>query len=96
MILRFVFAASILALQASSFLIPLEISNEVETAKAQLESLWTNKANTIDLSCPGCTFLGPEKEGLEYNDKDENTIVSAIESAAIRVIPSQLTFESRN
>ena len=93
MILRSVFAAGILALQASAFLIPLEIVNEVESAKAQLESLWTNKANTIELSCPGCTFTGPEKDGLAYSEKDENTIVSEIQSAAIRVIPTQLTMD---
>ena len=96
MILRSFLAAGVLALHASAFLVPLEIANEVESAKAQLESLWTNKANTIELSCPGCAFAGPETQGIEYSDKDENIIVSGINSAAIRLLPSQLTIKTSN
>jgi len=74
MILRSVLAAGVLALQASAFLVPLEIANEVESAKAQLESLWSTQASTIELSCPGCTFPGPQQDGLEFSDNDENSI----------------------
>lgn len=82
MILRSTIAAALLALQASAFLVPLEVAEEVEAAKAQLEALWTNKAHTVELSCPGCTFPGPVQDGLEYATSDENTIVSAMDSIA--------------
>lgn len=79
MILRSALVAGVLALQASAFLVPLEVVKEVEAAKAQLESLWVNKAITVELACPGCTFYGPQQDGIEYSGTDENTIVSRIE-----------------
>jgi hypothetical protein len=82
MILRSALAAGVLALQASAFLVPLEVTKEVEAAKARLESLWWNQAHTVELSCPGCTFPGPQQDGIEYSSTDENTIVSLIDSIA--------------
>jgi hypothetical protein len=81
MILRSALVAGVLALQASAFLVPLEVVKEVEAAKAQLESLWVNKAITVELACPGCTFYGPQQDGIEYSGNDENTIVSRIEDS---------------
>lgn len=82
MILRSALFAGVLALQASAFLVPLEVAKEVEAAKAQVESLWSNNAHTIDLSCPGCTFPGPQQDGIEYSETDESTIVRRIVSIA--------------
>jgi hypothetical protein len=80
MILGSALVAGLLAWQASAFLVPLEVVKEVEAAKAQLEALWTNHVDTIDLSCPGCTFAGPQQDGVEYSESDENTIVSVNQS----------------
>jgi hypothetical protein len=80
MILGSALVAGLLAWQASAFLVPLEVAKEVEAAKAQLESLWTNHAHTIELSCPGCMFAGPQQDGVEYSESDENTIVSVTNS----------------
>src|SRR2546423_6364090 len=75
MILRSAVLAGILAVQASAFLVPLEVAKEVEAVKAQLQSLWPERAHTVELSCPGCRFAGPLQDGLEYTESDENTIV---------------------
>ena len=76
MILGSALVTGLLAWQASAFLVPLEVAKELEAAKAQLESFWTNHVHTIELSCPGCTFAGPQQDGAEYSESDENIIVS--------------------
>jgi hypothetical protein len=76
MILGSALVTGLLAWQASAFLVPLEVAKELEAAKAQLESFWTNHVHTIELSCPGCTFAGPLQDGVEYSESDENIIVS--------------------
>jgi hypothetical protein len=80
MILGSALVTGLLAWQASAFLVPLEVAKELEAAKAQLESFWTNHAYTIELSCPGCTFAGPQQDGVEYSESDENIIVSVAHS----------------
>jgi hypothetical protein len=82
MILRSTIVAGVLALQASAFLVPLEVAKGVEVAKAQLESLWSDNAHTVELSCPGCTFPGPQQDGIGYSETDENTIVCLVDSTA--------------
>lgn len=82
MILRSALAAGVLALQASAFLVPVEVVKEVEAAKARLESLWLHQAFTVELACPGCAFHGPPQDGVEYSGADENTIVSRFNSMA--------------
>ncbi|KIX09261.1 uncharacterized protein Z518_00340 [Rhinocladiella mackenziei CBS 650.93] len=52
--------ASALALPASAFLVPLEVSNAAEQAKAELGALLARPARTVDLDCPGCPFFGAE------------------------------------
>jgi hypothetical protein len=85
MILRSALVAGVLALQAlqaSAFLVPIEVVKEVEAAKARLESLWLHQALTVELACPGCAFHGPQQDGIEYSGADENTIVSRFDSMA--------------
>jgi hypothetical protein len=88
MILRSALVAGVLALQAlqalpaSAFLVPVEVVKEVEAAKAQLESLWSHEALTVELACLGCAFHGPQQDGIEYSGADENTIVSRFDSMA--------------
>ena len=75
MILRSLLAAGALALNASAFLIPLEISDQVEKAKTELATLLPYKAQTVQLACPNCIFPGPE-DGSDFSTDDETSIVS--------------------
>ncbi|EXJ91559.1 hypothetical protein A1O3_00107 [Capronia epimyces CBS 606.96] len=60
--------ASALALRASAFLVPLEVSNAAEQAKSELAALLTKTGRTVDLDCPGCPFFGIEDTTkLQYN-----------------------------
>lgn len=86
MILRSLVVAGILALQASSFLIPLEVKviQGEEAITTPFETPWTVQETTIELACPGCTYPGPAQEGIEYSEHDENYLVSTVQSMIIR------------
>jgi hypothetical protein len=67
--------AGCLALEASAFLVPLEVSEAAQQAKSELASLLANTGRTFDLDCPGCPYFGVED--TEHPDEDvENKIVS--------------------
>jgi hypothetical protein len=68
--------AGTLALQASAFLIPLEISKAVEEAKGQVETLWRQTTETVELDCPNCPFFAPEGTSSAWDEEDENKLVS--------------------
>jgi hypothetical protein len=67
--------AGTLALQASAFLIPLEIANAVEEAKVQVESLWSQSTQTVELDCPNCPFFAPKATSSSWDEDDENKLV---------------------
>jgi len=78
-------AASVLALQASAFLIPLEVSKAAEAAEAakgQIESLWMAKAQRVALACSQCPFYLDEQQLLEQ--RVDSTIVRHLPSGHIR------------
>lgn len=68
--------AGTLALQASAFLIPLEISKAVEEAKGQIHTLWRQTIETVELDCPNCPFFAPEGTSSAWDEEDENKLVS--------------------
>ncbi|KIW68147.1 hypothetical protein PV04_04113 [Phialophora macrospora] len=65
--------AGCLALEASAFLVPLEVSEAAQHAKSELASLLATTGHTVDLDCPGCPYFGVED--TEHPDDDvENQI----------------------
>ncbi|EXJ60947.1 hypothetical protein A1O7_05100 [Cladophialophora yegresii CBS 114405] len=52
--------AGCLALEASAFLVPLEVSEAAQQAKSELASLLATTGHTVDLHCPGCPYFGVE------------------------------------
>lgn len=74
--LRSALVAGIFALQASAFLVPLEISKAAEAAKGQIESIWSHSVHSIELDCPGCPILAPAGSETEWDEDDENRLVS--------------------
>ncbi len=52
-------AAGALALQASAFLIPLEVSREAGIAQMDKEM----KHQIVELDCPQCPFAGSDGDG---------------------------------
>jgi hypothetical protein len=82
MILRSALVAGVMALQASAFLVPLDVVKEVEAAKGRLQSLWLNRALTVELACPACPFYGLQQDGVAYSGTDDSTIVSLVDSMA--------------
>ncbi|KAJ9604785.1 hypothetical protein H2200_010900 [Cladophialophora chaetospira] len=65
--------AGCLALQASAFLVPLEVSEAAEQAKSELATLLATTGHTVDLDCPGCPYYGNE-DGDEASKDIENKI----------------------
>jgi hypothetical protein len=76
--LRSALAAGILALQASAFLVPLEISKAAEHANGQIESIWSQSAHSVELDCPNCPLLASPGTGVEWDEDDENRLVNPI------------------
>ena len=74
--LKSALVAGTLALQASAFLVPLEISKAAGEAKAQLESIWSQSTQTVELDCPNCPFFGPGDTLTTWDEDDENKLVS--------------------
>lgn len=82
--------ASALALRASAFLVPLEVSKAAEQAKSELAALLGKIGHTVDLDCPGCPFFGVEdnselqydvenKIHLEFNvDSDQSLTINGL------------------
>lgn len=68
--------AGTLALRASAFLIPLEISKVVEEAKGQVDSLRSQSTQTVELDCPNCPFFAPKGISSGWDEDDENKLVS--------------------
>ena len=67
--------ASALALKASAFLVPLEVSKAAEQAKSELASLLASRGHTVDLDCPGCPWFGAE-DSTHPDSEIETKIVS--------------------
>ncbi|ETI24195.1 hypothetical protein G647_03564 [Cladophialophora carrionii CBS 160.54] len=65
--------AGYLALQASAFLVPLEVSEAAQQAKSELASLLATTGHTVDLDCPGCPYFGVE-DTQHPEDDVENKI----------------------
>jgi hypothetical protein len=74
--LRSALVAGILALQASAFLVPLEISKAAKQAKGKIESIWSQSAHSVELDCPNCPLLASPGTGVEWDEDDENRLVS--------------------
>ncbi|EXJ93553.1 hypothetical protein A1O1_01945 [Capronia coronata CBS 617.96] len=56
------------ALEASAFLVPLEISKAAQQAKSELAALLAKPAHAVDLDCPGCPFFGvDDTTALQYD-----------------------------
>ena len=72
--------AGCLALEASAFLVPLEVSNAAEQAKSELASLLAATGRTVDLDCPGCPYFGSEEADDQHDV--ENKIVSTCSYAS--------------
>lgn len=68
--------ASVLALKASAFLVPFEVTKTGEDIRNEIASAFFAKTGrTVDLDCPGCPFFGVEDTSeLQYGV--ENKIVS--------------------
>ncbi|KIW29045.1 uncharacterized protein PV07_04891 [Cladophialophora immunda] len=52
--------AACLTLEASAFLVPLEVATAAKQAKSELASLLATTGHTVDLDCPGCPYFGTE------------------------------------
>ncbi|OAP57710.1 hypothetical protein AYL99_08448 [Fonsecaea erecta] len=52
--------AASLALEASAFLVPLEVATAAKQAKSELASLLATTGHTVDLDCPECPYFGTE------------------------------------
>jgi hypothetical protein len=74
--IRSALVAGILALQASAFLVPLEISKAAKQAKGQIESIWSQSTHSVELDCPNCPLLASPDTGVEWDEDDENRLVS--------------------
>lgn len=77
--------ASCLALEASAFLVPLEVSKAAEQAKSELASLLATTGHTVDLECPGCPYFGIEVTDEPQGDV-ENKIVSTCSPVTSRQV----------
>lgn len=77
--------ASCLALEASAFLVPLEISKAAEQAKSELASFLATTGHTVDLDCPGCPYFG-----IEDADEPQEDIENKIVSTCSPITPRQL------
>ncbi|KIW92814.1 uncharacterized protein Z519_06663 [Cladophialophora bantiana CBS 173.52] len=64
--------AACLTLEASAFLVPLEVATAAKQAKSELASLLATTGHTVDLDCPGCPYFGTEESELQ--DDVENKI----------------------
>ena len=64
MILAPVLAAGALALRASAFLIPLEVSEAKGTAESG-----ELKHQVVDLDCPGCAFASADGDHLVWTQE---------------------------
>ncbi|EHY55275.1 hypothetical protein HRR83_009077 [Exophiala dermatitidis] len=78
--------ASVLALKASAFLVPFEVTKTGEDIRNEIASAFFAKTGrTVDLDCPGCPFFGVEdtselqygvenKIHLEFNVDSDNSL----------------------
>ena len=73
--LRSLLVGAVALTSTNAFLIPLEISNQVEKAETELESLWANQARTIQLSCSSCRYSDSEKAPAESMDEMNEAII---------------------
>lgn len=69
MLLSSIFATGALALQASAFLVPLEVAHGAEIAQHN-QAL---KHQVLELECPDCLFAGPDGDGSVWA-QDESPI----------------------
>ncbi|OAL37901.1 hypothetical protein AYO20_02734 [Fonsecaea nubica] len=65
--------AACLTLEASAFLVPLEVATAAKQAKSELASILATTGHTVDLDCPGCPYFGPE-DTAELREDVENKI----------------------
>lgn len=66
MLLYSIFAAGALALQASAFLVPLEVAHTAEIAQHDKEL----KHKVLELDCQNCPFAGPDGDGSIWAQDD--------------------------
>ena len=66
-------AAGLLAVRASAFLIPPQISEAAIEAKTELISILAGVPRSVELDCPGCPFAGVET--VAWQEDVENKIV---------------------
>lgn len=67
MLLTPLLAAGALALQASAFLIPLEVSQEAGIAQMDKEM----KHQVVELDCPQCPFAGSDGDGSVWTQGND-------------------------
>ena len=77
MYLKSALVAGTLAFQASAFLVPLEVSKAALEAKVQIESIWSQSTQTVELDCPHCPLFSPEVTSSTWDDDDKNRLVSS-------------------
>lgn len=66
--------ASALALEASAFLVPIEISRAAEQAKSELAALLATTGHTVDLDCPGCPYFGAGDQTVPVSDVESKIV----------------------